>query len=189
MAQWKWIWLISMRTQVQSLASLSGLMIWCCQELWCRSQMWQLDLVLLWLCCRPAAVALIWPLTWEPPYVLGVALKRPKKKKKNLITKMTNDKWTTSYFVRFVLGELHTIIHIISPRHLSPVQHSHNCLLVNRLLFFITSHLQREQLELPVLASNKVLTEGCVQNSHPYQPLTLPLPSFSKNKKMVTRTF
>ena len=35
-AQWKWIWLVSMRTQVRSLASRSGLRIWCCYELWCR---------------------------------------------------------------------------------------------------------------------------------------------------------
>ena len=27
-----------MRTQVQSLASLGGLRIWCCHELWCKSQ-------------------------------------------------------------------------------------------------------------------------------------------------------
>ena len=38
-AQRKRIWLASMRTQVRSLASLSGLRIWCCHELWCRSQM------------------------------------------------------------------------------------------------------------------------------------------------------
>ena len=37
-AQGKWIWLVSMRMQVGSLASLSGLMIWYCYELWCRSQ-------------------------------------------------------------------------------------------------------------------------------------------------------
>ena len=36
--------------------------------------MW-LDLVLLWLRCRLAAVALIGPLAWEPPYATGVALK------------------------------------------------------------------------------------------------------------------
>ena len=30
---------------------------------------------LLWLWCRLAAVAPIWPLTWEPPYAAGVALK------------------------------------------------------------------------------------------------------------------
>ena len=35
-AQWKWIWLASMRTQVQSLVSLSGLRIWHGCELWCR---------------------------------------------------------------------------------------------------------------------------------------------------------
>ena len=32
--------LASMRTQVQSLASLSGLRIWRCHEVQCRSQMW-----------------------------------------------------------------------------------------------------------------------------------------------------
>ena len=39
-----------------------------------------LDLALLWLCCRQAAVALIQPLAWEPPYALGAALKKKKKK-------------------------------------------------------------------------------------------------------------
>ena len=38
-----------------------------------------LDLALLWLYCRPAAVALIQPLAWELPYALGVALKRKEK--------------------------------------------------------------------------------------------------------------
>ena len=32
------------------------------------------DPALLWLWCRPAAVALIQPLAWEPPYAVGVAL-------------------------------------------------------------------------------------------------------------------
>ena len=32
--------LASMRTWIQSLASLSGLRIWCCCELWCSLQMW-----------------------------------------------------------------------------------------------------------------------------------------------------
>ena len=34
----------------------------------------QLDLVLLWLWCGPAATALIKPLAWEPPYAMGVAI-------------------------------------------------------------------------------------------------------------------
>ena len=41
-----------------------------------------LDLVLLWLWCRLAAVAPNRPLAWESPYAMGVALKMPKKKKK-----------------------------------------------------------------------------------------------------------
>ena len=40
MAQQKLIRLGTMRLQVQSLASLSGLWIQCCHELWCGSQMW-----------------------------------------------------------------------------------------------------------------------------------------------------
>ena len=39
---------------------------------------WVKDLVLLWLWCRPAAVAPIRPLAWEPPYAAGTALKRKK---------------------------------------------------------------------------------------------------------------
>lgn len=39
-----------------------------------------LDPALLWLWCRLAAMALIQPLAWEPPYATGVALKSKKKK-------------------------------------------------------------------------------------------------------------
>ena len=39
------------------------------------------DPVLLWLWCWLAAVALIRPLVWEPPYAEGVALKRRNKTK------------------------------------------------------------------------------------------------------------
>ena len=38
-----------------------------------------LDLALLWLWCRLATAALIQPLIWEPPYVVGEALKKTKK--------------------------------------------------------------------------------------------------------------
>ena len=54
-----------MRMKVRSLASLSGL----------RILHW-------WLWRRPAAVALIRPLVREPPYAMGVSLKKTKKKKK-----------------------------------------------------------------------------------------------------------
>ena len=39
-------------------------------------------MALLWLWHRPAAVAPIKPLDWEPPYAVGAALKSKKKKKK-----------------------------------------------------------------------------------------------------------
>ena len=39
-----------------------------------------LDLALLWLWSSLEEMALIQPLAWEPPYALGVALKRQKQK-------------------------------------------------------------------------------------------------------------
>ena len=41
-----------------------------------------LDLALLWLWPRPAAVAPIQSVAWEPPYAEGAALKRTPLKKK-----------------------------------------------------------------------------------------------------------
>ena len=43
-----------------------------------------LDPALLWLWCRPAAVAPIQPLAWETPYATSEALKRQKTKKKKV---------------------------------------------------------------------------------------------------------
>ena len=43
------------------------------------------DPVLLWLWCRPAAIAPIRPLAWELPYAAGVTLKRQKGKKKKWV--------------------------------------------------------------------------------------------------------
>ena len=54
-----------MRMRVHYLASISGLRIWHCHELWCGL----------------VAVASIGPLAWEPPNAAGAALKRIKKKK------------------------------------------------------------------------------------------------------------
>ena len=43
-----------------------------------------LDPALLRLWHRPTATALIGPLAWEPPYAVGVALEKTKKKNHNL---------------------------------------------------------------------------------------------------------
>ena len=45
------------------------------------------DVALLWLWHRPATVAPIRPLDWEPPYAMGVALKKTKDKKKIVLSK------------------------------------------------------------------------------------------------------
>ena len=65
-----------MRLQVRSLASLSGIRIWCCLELWCRSQK-QLRSGI-----AEAAATPIRPLTWELSSAAGAALKRQRKKKR-----------------------------------------------------------------------------------------------------------
>ena len=67
--------------EIRSLALPSGLRIWCCGELWCRSQPCS-GPTLLWLWCRQAVRAPIQSLAWEPPYASGVALQRQKTKKK-----------------------------------------------------------------------------------------------------------
>ena len=69
-----------MRTRVQSLASLSALKTQHCHELRYIGHRHSLEPVLLWLWCRAAAIAPIWPLAWEFPYAMGAALKRQKKK-------------------------------------------------------------------------------------------------------------
>ena len=79
MAQQKRIWLVSMRTQVQSLASLNELRIRIAVSCGIGHRC-SLDMTLLWLRQRLAAIALTGPLAWEPPY--AVALKRPKKQAK-----------------------------------------------------------------------------------------------------------
>ena len=46
-----------------------------------------LALALLWLWCRPAAVAPVRPLAWEPLYALGATQKDKRQKKKTSLTK------------------------------------------------------------------------------------------------------
>ena len=79
-AQWKWIWLWSMgcgfNPWLRSVCQRSGIAVSC--DVSCRHS-W--DPALLWLWCRPAAVAPIWPLFWELPCATSVALKSKKKKK------------------------------------------------------------------------------------------------------------
>jgi len=74
MMQRRQILLRTMRLRVWSLASLSGLVL---IGVGCRCSS---DLALLWLWCRPSAIAPIRPLAWDPPYAVGVAQKGQKTK-------------------------------------------------------------------------------------------------------------
>ena len=51
-----------------------------------------LDPALLWLWCRPAAIAPIGLLAWEPPYAAEVALEKAKRQKKMKIEKQNKIK-------------------------------------------------------------------------------------------------
>ena len=77
--QQKQILLGIMRFWVRSLASFSGLRIQRCRD---RRDRRGLDLALLWLWYRPATLALLGPLAWEPPYAVGAAIKSKNKKQK-----------------------------------------------------------------------------------------------------------
>ena len=68
-----------MRMRIRSLALLTGLRLRTALScgIGCRHSV---DPTLLW--CRLAAAAPIQPLAWEPPYAMGVALKRQKTKNK-----------------------------------------------------------------------------------------------------------
>ena len=81
MAEWERIQQGTMKLQVRSLASLSGLRIRHYHELWCSCRH-SLDVALLWLWCRLAAVAPIRALAWELPYAMDAVPKRQKKDNK-----------------------------------------------------------------------------------------------------------
>ena len=85
---------------IWSLASLNGLWIWHCCELWCRSQT-SSDPALLWLWIRPAATALMWFPAWELPYARSAALKSKKKKKKKKKKTKTIKVWKIWFVTKY----------------------------------------------------------------------------------------
>ena len=87
MAQQKQIQLGTMRLQVWSLASLSGLGSGVAVSCGVGRRRGS-DLGLLQLWRRLAAVALIGLLAWEPPYALGKALKSEERKKRKKSSEM-----------------------------------------------------------------------------------------------------
>ena len=81
-----------------------------------------LDLPLLWLWYTLASAAVIWPLAWELPYVIGTALKRQKKKKQKQKKTKRKKKKLKQYWPIFAIlvaemtntsPVLHFCLHII----------------------------------------------------------------------------
>ena len=72
---------------VWSLVLLSGLRIWPCQKLQHKTQR-QLGSGIA-VAVATAAVALMWPLSWELPNAMGVALKKKDQKKKYIYIYMS----------------------------------------------------------------------------------------------------
>ena len=60
--------------------------------------------VLLWLWCRPAAIALIQPLAWEPPYAMGAAQEVAKRQKIKKI-KIKSNLFQANQLIDLSLGE------------------------------------------------------------------------------------
>ena len=110
-----------MRMWIRYLASLSGLRILCCGELWCRLQMW-LGSHVAWLWCRLAAIAPIWPLAWELPYATSVALKSKQTNNPPQRTKKTPQKTRhVTFSVNSSLG-----LHLALFREITRVQFHHD---------------------------------------------------------------
>ena len=81
MAQQKQIWLVSMRMQVWSLASLSGLRIWCCHELCCKWWTW-LGSCIAVAVAKASSYSSDWTLSLGTSICRGCGPKKQKKQKK-----------------------------------------------------------------------------------------------------------
>ena len=86
MAQQKWIQLVSVRIRVWSLASLSGLRVWCCHELWYRSQMGLISGIAVAVVQQQLQLQFNpWPGNLHMPWVTALGNKKKKKKKSTLL--------------------------------------------------------------------------------------------------------
>ena len=89
--------LVSMRMQVWSVTLFSGLRIWHCHRLQCRSQMCLgSGVAVLWH--RLGAAALIQPLAQELPYTTSAPLEVGRKKPQTFITPMTGHLYDINFW-------------------------------------------------------------------------------------------
>ena len=146
MAERKRIQLGTMRLRVRSLASLGGLRILRCHELWCRSKM-QLRSGVLWLWHKPAVVAPIRPLAWQFLYAAGADLKRQKdKKSKDTVHDFTE---FTTEPVKEIMKEIMNIIFLSWGKELQDVDRGEIQALIN------TTHGELPEDKLTGLSASK----------------------------------
>ena len=119
---------------------------------------WVKDLVLLWLWCRLATAAPIWPLAWELPCAACAALKRQKRKKMpfSLIQTCSNHDLLGPFYLKqlspSVFIPYHLLIERTRPFVLQKAQHSDSasmCLFVCLFVCFLGLHLRH--MEVPRL--------------------------------------
>ena len=118
-----------------------------------------LDPMLLWLWHRPAATALIQPLTWELPCAAGVALKRKKKK-----LKIKNNK------IKIKLTSREELMSILSKI---------NGGIISSIASYFFSHIFGPLLKTSIITYNGVLIEnqqmrGKKCHKHQYEVENLP---------------
>ena len=79
------------------------------------------DPMLLWLWGRPAAVAPILPLAWEPPYPTGVALKKTEqnKTKKQKIYMKERNLFSILLCIMRIINYVVSLIHMLLVNYLS----------------------------------------------------------------------
>ena len=73
------------------------------------------DPALLWLWRRPAATAPTGPLVWEPPYAVGVALKRTKRQKKSVCVYIYIYTHTHTHVTKFKKQKIRHMIKSLPP--------------------------------------------------------------------------
>ena len=117
-----------------------------------------LDPKVLWLWCRSAAVAPIWPLPWELPYAEDAALKSSKKKKKkriHFVFFFFRNTIVSTYSIQYILGTISICwIHELRCPQISYDFNLHSNPLIFIAILLFNSHSTDETTE----------ALGCIEN-------------------------
>ena len=120
-----------------------------------------LDLALLWLWCRLAAIAAIRPLTWEPPCAAGAALKRPKKKKKKCPLYNLSVYFQWQYFQVWICLYMHNLKSQIAAPLIFPIMWSFSLISRNMVVFAFLSHTKKYKANNTDLECSPCLHMDC----------------------------